>query len=247
MVRHLLIAGASEPLLPSLSALFCTGAPLHAEEKRQAVRKLTPNFCERYGTAETLALSVLRPEDFADRADSVGQPHSLIEIEIADENDRPLPVGLAGRLRVRGPGVASPLARQGAEANFRGSWYYPGEIARLDEAGYIFLEGRTSEVIIRNGAKIYPAEVEAAFAEHPSVIEAAVLGRPGDDHEEEVIAFVVCRGPTPAGELLAHCRVRLTPHKVPRQILFLAELPKNSAGKIDKIALAKSLPGNAKS
>ena len=241
MVRQLLAAAGAGPLLPSLSALFCTGAPLHAEEKRRAVQRLTPNFRERYGTAETLAISVLRSEDFADRADSVGQPHSLVELEIADENDRPLPSGVAGRLRIRGPGVATPLAGQSAEASFCDGWYYPGEIARLDEAGYIFLQGRSSDVIVRSGAKIYPAEVEGALSEHPGVLEAAVLGCPGDDNEEVVIAFVVPRGTLPAGELLAHCRMRLTPHKVPRQIYFLAQFPKNTAGKIDKIALAKSL------
>jgi acyl-coenzyme A synthetase/AMP-(fatty) acid ligase len=223
--------------------MFCSGAPLHAGEKRQAARMLTPNFHERYGTAETLAISVLRPEDFADRADSVGQPHSLAEIEIVDENDRPLPSGAAGRLRIRGPGLGSPLPGQAGETNFRNGWYYPGEIARLDEAGYIFLQGRTSDVIMRNGAKIYPAEVEGALTEHPGVIEAAVLGHRDAGNEEAVIAFVVRRGTLAAGELLAHCRVRLTPNKVPRQIHFVDQLPKNTAGKIDKAALAKRLDG----
>jgi long-chain acyl-CoA synthetase len=244
MVRQLLAGGGTEPLLPGLATLFSTGAPLHAEEKRLAARKLTPNFRERYGTAETLPLSALRSEDFADRADSVGQPHSLAEIEIVDESDQPLPSGAVGRLRVRGPGVATPLPGQIAENNFRKGWYYPGEIARLDEAGYIFLQGRTSDVIMRNGAKIYPAEVEGALVAHPGVLEAAVLGRLGADNEEMVIAFVVPRGTLLLGELLAHCRMRLTPHKVPRQIYFLGQLPKNTAGKIDKIALAKSLAGN---
>jgi acyl-coenzyme A synthetase/AMP-(fatty) acid ligase len=241
MVRQLLGASGTEPLLPGLTALFSIGAPLHAEEKREAARQLTPNFCERYGTAETLAISVLRPQDFADRADSVGQPHSLAEIEIVDENDQPLPSAAVGRLRVRGPGLASPLPGQIAETNFRNGWYYPGEIARLDGAGYIFLHGRTSDVIMRNGAKIYPAEVEGTLAEHPGVLEAAVLGHRGADNEEVVIAFVVPRGTLPVGELIAHCRMRLTPHKVPRHIHFVGQLPKNTAGKIDKIALAKRL------
>ncbi|MGA2215456.1 MAG: class I adenylate-forming enzyme family protein, partial [Bryobacteraceae bacterium] len=210
MLRQLLGAAGAEPLLPGLAALFCAGAPLHAEEKRRAARTLTPNFRERYGTAETLAISVLRPEDFADHADSVGQPHSLVEIEIAGENGRPLPNGAIGMLRVRGPGVAYPLPGGAAEADFRDGWYYPGEIARLDEAGFIFLQGRASDVIMRSGTKIYPAEVEAALLEHPGVLEAAVLGSAGDDHEEVVIAFVAPRGALSAGELLAHCRIRLT-------------------------------------
>ena len=241
-VRQLLAASGSGPaLLPGLAALFCTGAPLHAQEKRLAARNLTPKFQERYGTAETLAISVLRPEDFAERPDSVGQPHSLVELAVADENDRPLPSGATGVLRIRGPGMGSPLAGHGAQPNFRGGWYYPGEIARLDAAGYIFLQGRTSDVIMRNGAKIYPAEIEAVLLEHPGVLEAAVLGRRGADNEETVIAFLVPRSHLPTGELIAHCRAHLTAHKVPRHFRVLARLPRNTAGKLDKAALAYTL------
>jgi acyl-coenzyme A synthetase/AMP-(fatty) acid ligase len=245
MVRQLLAAGGNEPLLPGLTSLVCTGAPLHIEEKRHAARKLTPNFCERYGTAETLAISLLRPEDFVDRAGSVGQPHSLAEIEIVDEQDRRLPSGNVGNLRFHGPGLGSPLPGQVAETNFRNRWFYPGEIARLDEAGYIFLHGRSSDVIMHSGTKIHPAEVEGTLVEHPGVVEAAVLGHRGSDNEEAVIAFVVPRGTLSVGELLAHCRMRLTSHKVPRQIHLLEQLPKNTAGKVDKLALAKRLGRDA--
>ena len=240
-VRQLLAASGEAPLLPRSTIFFCTGAPLHAEEKCQAVKRLTPLFHERYGTAETLAISVLRPNDIADRPASVGQPHSLAEIEIVDDDDRPLPRGADGLLRFRGPGMGSPLPGSAAEENFRDGWFYPGEIARCDEAGYIFLEGRTSDVIMRRGAKIYPAEIEATLAEHAGVIEAAVLGWSDPNNEEAVVAFVVPQSGIPASELLAHCRMRLTPHKVPQQFHFLEELPKNTAGKIDKTALAERL------
>lgn len=242
MVRQLLGAAGDAPLLPALSAFFCTGAPLHPEEKRQAVRGLSPQFHERYGTAETLAISVLRPIDLADRADSVGQPHSLAEIEIVDDADRPLPNGATGRLRFRAPGMASPLPGSAATANFRDGWFYPGETGRLDEAGYIFLRGRTAEIIIRSGAKVFPGEVEAVLVEHPGVLDAAVLGQAGADGEEAVVAFVVPRGEVAAGDLLAHCRIRLAPHKVPRRFHIVDGLPKNTAGKIDKTVLAARLP-----
>ncbi len=246
VLRQLLATGGDGPMLPTLAKLFCTGAPLYPEEKRAAARRLTPQFHERYGTAETLAISVLRPEDFEDRAESVGQPHSLAEIEIVDENDRPLPPGEAGRLRFRGPGMGSPLPGQAAESNFSQGWFYPGEIARVDQSGYIFLEGRTSDVIMRSGAKIYPAEVERVLLEHPAVVEAAVLGHSGADREERVMAFVVLQGVASPGEILAHCRSRLTPHKVPQSIHLLAQLPRNTSGKVDKKALVSSLEGAAR-
>ncbi len=239
-VRQLLALEGDEPLLPGLALLFSTGAPLYALEKQRATLKLSANFHERYGTAETMAISTLRPADFADRPESVGQPHSLAQVEIVDDEDRPVPIGESGRLRFRGPGLGSPLGAA-AEASFRGGWYVPGEIARLDEAGYIFLEGRVSDVIMRSVVKIYPAEVEAALAEHPKVAEAAVIGGLGLDNEETVIAFVVRSGDASAGELLAHCRARLSPHKAPRTFYFVEQLPRNTAGKVDKKALAASL------
>jgi acyl-coenzyme A synthetase/AMP-(fatty) acid ligase len=238
MVRQLLAVNGDEPMLPGLAALFCTGAPLHAEEKNQALRQLTPRFHERYGTAETLAISVLRPKDMALRSDSVGQPHSLAEIEIVDENLAPLPVGAIGRLRFRAPGMGSPLRGNVAERSFRDGWFYPGEIARVDEAAYIFLQGRTTDVIMRSGAKIFPAEVEATLISLRGVLDAAVLGRRGADQEEAVIAFVVTDENVTAGDLLAHCRGQLSPHKVPQQFRFVSSLPKNTAGKTDRLALA---------
>jgi acyl-coenzyme A synthetase/AMP-(fatty) acid ligase len=245
VVRQLLASSGDGPHLPGLTALFSTGATLHAEEKRQATRKLTPNFYERYGTAETMAISVLRPQDMDRRPNSVGQPHSFAEVEIVDDSDRTLLVNAVGRLRFRGPGLGSPLPGD-AMANFRDGWYYPGEIARIDGDGYIFLQGRTSDVIIRSGAKVYPAEVERALLTHPEVAEAAVVGHRDDNNaslEEYVVAFVVPRGALAPGELLAHCRTRLTPHKVPREIRITKNLPRNIAGKIDKLALGKLLAG----
>lgn len=241
-VRQLLAASDRGPLLPGLTAFYCTGAPLHRDEKWEAVRRLCPNFHERYGTAETLVISILHPGDLAQKADSVGQPHSLARIEIVDDGDRPLPAGAQGRLRFRAPGLGSPLPGSAAEASFREGWFYPGEIGHQDEAGYIFLRGRSSDVIIRSGAKIFPAEVEAVLAEHSNVLEAAVLGQRSVDNEETVIAFVVAKGGAHPGELLAHCRSRLTPHKVPRRFHFVDNLPRNRSGKVDKAALAQRFP-----
>jgi long-chain acyl-CoA synthetase len=241
VVRQLLNAGGGEPMLPGMSAFFSTGAPLRAEEKRRAARQLTPNFHERYGTAEMLVIAVLRPANFADKADSVGQPHSLAETEIVDDEDRVLPIGALGRLRFRGPGLGSPVFGDAATTGFRNGWCYPGEIARLDERGYIFLQGRTSDVIMRSGTKIFPAEIEAALCEHPAIADAAVIGRTTTGSEEEVVAFVETRSALSLGEVIAYCRSRLTPHKVPRRFHLLARLPRLTSGKVDKLALARAL------
>ena len=240
-VRSFLAAARDTPFLSGLTTFFSGGAPLQAEEKRQALHKLNPNFHERYATAETLGIAVLRPRDILERAESVGQPHSLAEIEVVDDDDRALDIGGVGRLRYRGPGLASPVSGDANQANFRDGWYYPGEIARLDELGFLYLQGRSSDVIMRSGAKIFPAEVEGVLLEHADVAEAAVVAGRGGENEEEAVAFVVTRRPLQLGELIAHCRARLSPHKVPRHFRFMPELPTNTAGKIDKMSLARLL------
>ncbi len=243
LLRELLVVVGEEPLLSGFARLTSAGAPLFAEEKRAALSKLTPNFCEMYGTAETNAISLLRAEDIGTHAASVGQPHSLAEVQVVDDSDRPLPPGQSGKLRVRGPTLATPLAIPGHPVNtgFRDGWYYPGEIAALDDRSFIHLTGRASELIVRRGAKIHPAEVEAILQQHPDVLECAVVGHRASSNEEEVIAFLVGRRPLELSSVVAHCRTYLAPAKRPQHIRFMDALPKNASGKIDKKALAKLL------
>jgi acyl-coenzyme A synthetase/AMP-(fatty) acid ligase len=238
MLRRLLSGDSPQRRpLPDLAALFTTGAPLAPEEKLLAQRRLSSNFQERFGTAETLVLTVLRPDRLRERPQSVGQPLSLAEVEVVDDDGRTLAAGEIGQLRCRSPGLASPLPGGGAQDSFRDGWFHPGEMARLDELGFLYLHGRASEVIIRSGAKIHPAEIEQVLRQHPRVAEAAVFGRANDNGEGEIFAFVAVEGEISAGDLIAYCRTRLPPNKAPKTIRFVANLPKNTAGKIDKIAL----------
>ena len=243
VVRQLLVAAGDHLLFPDMALLFSSGAPLYAEEKRQAAAHLTPNFHEEYGAAEIGCLTVLRPADLANRADSVGQPHSLVEIQVVDDDGCSLPVGSVGRIRFQGPALGSPvpdLTRKPTD-ELPDRWHSPEEMGQLDELGYLYILGRTSDVIMRGGTKVYPTEVESVLQEHHDVVEAAVVGRRAADNEEQVIAFVVATGSLQAAELVAHCRTRLTSHKVPREIRFLPQLPKNTSGKVDKAALANAL------
>jgi acyl-coenzyme A synthetase/AMP-(fatty) acid ligase len=246
-VRQLLaIAEPGRLLLPDLDVLAIVGAPLVAEEKGETLRRLTPGFHDMYGTAPTGPVAVLRPQDMAERAASAGRAFPFADLEVADEAGRPVGPHTPGRLRCRGPGVASPVGAGHGPDEFRDGWYYPGELAAMDERGYIFLQGRTSEVIFRGGAKIFPAEVEGVLQRYEGVLEAAVVGRATSTNERELIAFVATTRPVTAGELMAHCRTHLTAYKVPREIHIVPELPRNASGKLDKRALqdrAAAAPG----
>jgi long-chain acyl-CoA synthetase len=249
VLRQLLAITESRlPVLPKIDLLISGGSPLFAEERLQVTRMLTPRFCEMYGAAASGPMSALRGEDIQDRPTSVGRPFSFIDVEIVDDDDRPLKPGATGQLRCRGPGLTSPITITPAPTptEFRNGWYYPGEVGSVDELGYIFLQGRTSEVIFRGGAKIFPSEVESILQTHECVAEAAVVGRALPNNEQEAVAFVVLKRPSTSGELLAHCRTRLTAFKVPREIHIVAELPKNLSGKIDKRALTEVMARGAR-
>jgi len=241
VVRQILtIANRRLPLLPNIDLLISGGAPLFAEEKLQFIDKVTPQFCEMYGTAAMGPMAALRRDEIAERPTSIGRSFSFVDIEIVDERGERLGPGTAGHLRCRGPGLTSPTtsASKQNSKDFRAGWYYPGELAAVDELGYIFLQGRASEVIFRGGAKVFPSELEAVLQEHENVVEVAVVGRTLSNNEQEPVAYVVARHPLTSGELLAYCRTRLTAFKVPREIHIVADLPRNSSGKIDKRALA---------
>jgi acyl-coenzyme A synthetase/AMP-(fatty) acid ligase len=236
-IRQLLAAAGNEMLLPDLQLLLSAGAPLFADEKCQAVRKLTSKFHEVYAVSAVGQISVLRPQDVPRWADSVGRPFPLAEIEIVDEDDLPVRLGESGQLRCRGPGLASPIHDYSTE-DFRNGWHYPGEVAAFDEFGYLHLHGRTSEVFYRGGAKVFPTEIEAVLQTHDKVADAAVVARVAPGGEQELAAYVIAKEQVTPGQLLAHCRQRLTPYKVPQQIHIVSELPRNTSGKVDKRALA---------
>jgi acyl-CoA synthetase (AMP-forming)/AMP-acid ligase II len=236
------LAESPYPLFPNLELLICGGAPLFTDEKREALLKLTPKFHEMYGAAAIGPLSALRPQDMIERSMSVGRPFSLVDLEAIDDDDQPVGPEIPGRLRCRGPGLTSPIFGPSdltMSNEFRDGWYYPGEVAAIDQLGYVYLQGRTSEVLFRGGAKIFPAEVEGVLQSHEAVVEAAVVGSAPASQRQELIAYVVTKGNVTPGDLIAHCRTHLTAYKVPREIHIVPEMLRNSSGKPDKLALTE--------
>jgi acyl-CoA synthetase (AMP-forming)/AMP-acid ligase II len=121
-------------------------------------------------------------------------------------------------------------------------WIYPGDLGALDDNGFLKIVGRTSDMIIRGGAKVYPSEVEGVLAEHAAIAEVAVVGWPDQVLGEEVAAFVVLRSKAEPRELLAYCRSKLQPDKQPREIFIIDALPRNANGKLMRRDLISRLP-----
>lgn len=243
LLRRLLALDRTDGVsMPSLTVLLSSGSPLHAAERRDIQKMLSPHLYEMYATTEGGGVSLLTPDDQRRHSDSVGRALFGVEIEVVADNGDALPAGVTGVLRYRGPGCATRMHGAGdGSGMFAHGWFYPGDIGMLDKDGYLFLKGRRKDVIIRGGVNIYPAEVEEALLSHPCVAEAAVAAAPSPELGEEVLAFVVRKGAVTTDELRSLCEARLAPYKRPSAIHFVDDMPRNSSGKILKDVLLRDL------
>jgi len=235
--------------LSCLRAAMSGGAPVPAELVRRVEARLGVRFSIVFGTTEcSPLLTQVKPDDSAqDRAETLGTPLPQTEIKIADiATGGQVPVGQVGELFARGylvmRGYHDAPEATAAAIDAEG-WYHTGDLASLDGRGYLRIEGRIKDMIIRGGENIYPREIEDALFDHPAVAEAVVIGVPDQTWGEVVAAFVrpVPGQPRPAPEeLRAHCRERLAPYKTPEHWVFVDAFPMTPSGKIQKYKLRES-------
>jgi acyl-coenzyme A synthetase/AMP-(fatty) acid ligase len=232
-----------ERLMPRLR-VFVTGGSKFQPEERAALRdRVAANVIDYYGSTGGGPTAIIARPDEGAAPTSMGRPMFSLKVEIVDDDGRSLPAGTVGRLRVRGPGVASGFAETTdmAEDGFRDGWHYPGDLGSLDTDGMLHLHGRTSELIKRGGAMVYAQEVEQALLRHPGVTDAAVVGAPSPELGQEVVAFVTLASPADERALIQHCRTQLAPFKVPARVEIIDALPRNPSGKVVKGDLLKRL------
>ena len=221
----------------ALKAIISGTAPLAQATKEQIIDYFGPGkLFERYGSTEASIVSTLRPEDQLRKIKCVGQPFPMTHVRILDPEGNEVPAGTPGELYSTSPMMYSGYwNRPGlAEKSARGDWITAGDIAMLDEEGYLYLIDRKSEMIISGGENIYPREIEEVLLAHPAVAECGVTGVPHDYWGEAVTAFVVLRaGRTVSSEeLQRHLGLTLARFKLPKAIHFVPDLPRNSMGKV---------------
>lgn len=239
LLRRLVTLPGAGPLFPGLRRLLVSGEPFFPSEVAQFRERLTPNLIGYYASSEGGGISVLQPEEFLTHPDSVGRASFGVELEIVDDDGRTVAPGDTGMVRYRGPGCAQDFLDENgqAAASDAEGWFLPGDLATRDAAGYLRLVGRAKDMILRAGVNVYPAEVERVLREHAAVADVGVVGEPSATHGEQVVACIALQAAATAEQLLAHCRERLAPYKVPSRIVLLAALPKAGMGKTDKKAL----------
>jgi len=223
----------------SIRSLGVGAAPVPYSLKEWIIGHFGPCLAEGYGATETGMLTALSAEMQTKKAGSSGLPHKHVYISIRNEIGDELAAGAEGEIWVKTPVViagylnARPL---GADTLDEKGFFRTGDIGRLDEEGYLFITDRAKDMIVSGGVNIYPAEIEAAIIRHPAVQDVAVIGIPDEEFGEQVKAFCELkpgRAAEPA-EILADCAETLASYKRPKSLEIVAELPRNTMGKLLK-------------
>ena len=245
--------------LPHLRHLAYGGGRMPAPVIERAVALLPQvDFVNAYGLTETSStIAILGPEDHRQavasrdpevrgRLGSVGRPLPAVDVEIRGADGRPVPAGEVGEIWVRGEQVAGEYLGAGdadVVPTAEGGWFPTRDGGRLDAAGYLYLEGRLDDVIVRGAENLSPGEIEDVLVAHPGVADAGVVGVPDTEWGQKVVAAVVARDGVEVSEeaLRDWVRSQLRSARTPDHIVFLADLPYNDMGKLLRRALRSEL------
>jgi acyl-CoA synthetase (AMP-forming)/AMP-acid ligase II len=239
--------------LSSLKVITYGAAPMPLPVIRQALEEFPGvSFINAFGQTETAStITALGPEDHVltgspeerekklKRLASIGKPMSNVEMKVIDDDGNTLPAGEVGEILARGPRVMSGYWKdeeKTAKTIDKDGWVHTGDVGYVDDDGYYFLSGRSSDMIIRAGENISPEELENVIREHPKVEDVAVIGVPDETWGEEPRAVVIPKkGEKPTEEeIMEWCRQGLASFKRPRSVIFVDDLPRNPMGKLIK-------------
>ncbi|WP_047151029.1 long-chain-fatty-acid--CoA ligase [Aneurinibacillus tyrosinisolvens] len=232
--------GVTPADLDSLRICISGGASLPVALLHNFEEKFNKKISEGYGLSEASPVTAFNPVDGVRKPGSIGVDIPGVRNKIVDEEGEELPRGQVGELIVQGPNVMKGYLNLPEETamTLQNGWLHTGDMAYMDEDGYIFIVDRKKDLIIVGGYNVYPREVEEVLYHHPQVVEAAVIGAPDENQGEIVQAYVVRQDDSLTEEALReHCRSELAKYKVPHSIVFIKELPKNTTGKILRRAL----------
>lgn len=235
-VRMLTGEASGRALPPSLKRVMSVSSRLHPQAARDFFSRYHVPVAQGYGIIE-VGLPIMNIEEAAEHPEAIGRPLPCFEAAILNDKHEPVPNGETGQLGLRGPGMFTGYLspRKNREEILFNGWFLTGDLAHRDEGGRIVLDGRTSSVIHVAGHKVFPEEVAGVLDQHPAVLRSRVTTRPHPQLGEGIHAEIQLRSGTPpptSEELLTFCRRRLSNHKVPTSLDFVAELTMTSSGKV---------------
>ena len=228
-------AMSTKPDLSNLRIIFVSGSQLGAELATRAMKDIGPVVYNLYGSTEISFVSIARPQDLKKNPATVGPMIKGVKVKILDEHGSELPTGKVGRIFV---GTFFPFEGYtgGGNKEIIDGLMSSGDVGYFDSDGLLYVSGRDDEMIVSGGENVFPAEVEDLISGHPEVIEATAIGVEDKDFGQRLRAFVVPKDGAALTEdaIKDYVRNHLARYKVPREVIFLAELPRNPTGKILK-------------
>ncbi|HEX7884555.1 MAG TPA: long-chain fatty acid--CoA ligase [Phenylobacterium sp.] len=242
--------------LTSMRMIQYGGGPMPPRVLKDAIGLFGCQFKQVYGLTEAVPQTFLDPEDHVlDPRDprhgqlaSIGKPAANVELRIVDPEGRDVAPGQIGEIACRCDTMMLGYWQKPEETaqTIRAGWLHTGDLARMDENGFVYLVDRIKDMIIRGGENIYPAEIERVLYDHPAIAEAAVIGVADADWGECVKAVVVLRPgmQATAEDVIGHCRDRLASYKKPTYVEFIDVLPRTSGGKVLKTELRLATTSN---
>jgi len=221
----------------SIRMCISGGAALPAEVQRRFEERTGGKLVEGYGLTETSPVAIVNPTHGTRKSGTIGVPISDTLAKIVNSvTTEEAPTGEIGELAIKGPQVMQEYWRKPEETNnvLQDGWLFTGDMATMDEDGFIRIVDRKKDVIISAGMNVYPREVEEVLHQHPKIVEAAVISAHSRVREEVVKAYVVVEEgeELTKGEIVRFCRDKLSKFKIPRQVEFVEELPKSAMGKV---------------
>ncbi|MGW4118002.1 SDR family NAD(P)-dependent oxidoreductase [Nocardia sp. NPDC004711] len=220
--------------LESLRMVVCGAAPLPAWLATAFMDEFGEVLFNAYASTETGAGTFATPADLRAAPGTVGRPLTgIVDIRIVDGDGREVPTGVTGRIVNKNPGVFAGYS-DGRTKTMVGQHMDSGDLGHVDAEGRLFVDGRSDDMIVSGGENVFPQEVEEALLAHPAVADAGAVGVPDDDFGQRLAAAVVLRAGARAGArtLQRHIKATLAGYKVPRDIVFVPELPRTTAGKL---------------
>jgi fatty-acyl-CoA synthase len=223
------------PDLSSLRIVFVSGSQLGAELATRAMKALGPVIYNLYGSTEVALATIARPQDLAINLSTVGPVLKGVKVRIIDEHGKDVPQGEVGRIFVGNMFPFEGYTGGGGKQIIDGL-LSSGDMGYFDDNGLLFVTGRDDEMIVSGGENVFPAEVEDLISGHPEVVEATALGVDDPEWGARLRAFVVKHENSNLDEdtVKKYVREHLARYKVPREVIFLEELPRNPTGKILK-------------
>jgi long-chain acyl-CoA synthetase len=214
------------------------GASLPLEDLRKFEEKFEVTILEGYGLSETSPVVTFNSLERPRKPGSIGTAVWGVDINIVAEDGCPLAAEEVGELVMRGPNLMKGYYNRPEETAkaIRDGWFHTGDIARMDEEGYVYIVDRVKDMIIRGGFNVYPREIEEVLLTHPGVSMAAVVGVPHESHGEEIKAYIIPdpKYPTTPEEIIIWSKENMASYKYPRLVEICQDLPMSATGKILK-------------